>query len=59
MCVVVYKPKNIEELRYGCSTSSKEEIDLCLNCPYDECKTKCPIIREFKKNDKIKRKSEK
>lgn len=42
----------IDDLRYGAVTTSKEEIDLCLSCPYQECVEKCKRLREYRNKKK-------
>ena len=43
-----YKSRDIENLIQSKPTS-KEEIDLCLNCPYPDCVKYCDRIKKFRK----------
>lgn len=43
------KPRNIEDLRYGETTTDIKEIELCLNCPYPDCVDKCKRMRDFRR----------
>ena len=41
--------RSIEDMRYGSVTTSKEEIDLCLTCPYPKCVSRCERLANFRR----------
>ena len=41
--------RSIENMRYRDVTTNKEEIDLCLTCPYPKCVSRCERLANFRK----------
>ena len=43
------KYRTIDNMRYGDIITSKEEIELCLTCPYEKCVSKCERLANFRR----------